>query len=124
MKDSRTLYAQADALQDLLEQTFRFKSRDLAQALRKTGRRLPARHRRQVAAVVEAQALATHPKLAVQVDAKPLMKGLGEVTAYVGALDVEGQRRDRLLNMAALVAFYVLIVLTAFIFFLWWRGYV
>ena len=90
MKDSRTLYAQADALQDLLEQTFRF----------------------------------THPKLAVQVDAKPLMKGLGEVTAYVGALDVEGQRRDRLLNMAALVAFYVLIVLTAFIFFLWWRGYV
>lgn len=124
MKDARPLAQKSDALQALMEEKFRFRSRDLAQALKRTGRRLPRRHRRQVQAVIEARKLEAHPKLAVQIEVAPLIRGMEEVTAYLRALDVAGQRRDRLLNLAALIAFYVLVVLVAFVTWLWWRGYI
>lgn len=124
MKDARPLAVKSAALQALMEEKYRFRSRDLAQALRKAGRRLPRRHRKQVKAVIEARKLEAHPKLAVQIDEKPLIRGMSEVMAYLRALDVAAERRDRMLNLAALIAFYVLVVLVAFVTWLWWRGYV
>ncbi|NNE51649.1 MAG: hypothetical protein HKN30_04525 [Sulfitobacter sp.] len=118
------LDARAERLRALFEEKFRLKSRTLSRALRKAGRRLPRRHRRQVEALLEAQSRAKHPKLAVQIDAASVMKGCDEVAVYLKTLDPEKARRDRLLNLAALIAFYLLAVIIAFVYFLWWRGYV
>jgi hypothetical protein len=39
-------------------------------------------------------------------------------------IDVVQERKDRLLGLAVSIAFNLLVVIVAFVIFLWWRGYV
>ena len=103
---------------------YRMRARTLEKALKRAGRRLPRRHRRQVTALIEARRLAANPRLAVQVDRPAILKGIKEVERHLATIDPARARRERLLDMAALVAFYVLVVLAALVLVLWWRGYV
>lgn len=124
MARSDDLDARAESLRLLFEEKYRLRARTLARGLRKVGRRLPRRHRKQVQALMEAQGLARHPKLALQVDRKRITKGCDEVEGFLQTVDPVVARRNRLLDQAALLAFYILAVLIAFVTWLWWRGYV
>jgi hypothetical protein len=124
MLDQRDLDARAEKLQRLLEEKYRLRSRDLPQALRRAGRRLPRRHRAQAEAFQKARAMAGHPRLAVQVNGDDITRGYAETMAYLKSVDPWAARRDRLLNLAALIAFYILVVLAGFIWWMRARGYV
>lgn len=124
MSHSEDLDARAESLRLLLEEKYRMRARSLRRAVRKAGRRLPRRHRKALEALIEAQKTAQHPKLAVQIDRKQIFRGCDAAEAYLGTVDPELARRNRLLDLAALVAFYLLAVLIAFLTWLWWRGYV
>jgi hypothetical protein len=123
MKVKDDLDARAESLRALLEEKYRLRGRTLEQALRRAGRRLPRRHRRQVAALLAARKRAEHPRLALQMDHGGILKGCEEVRSYLKSVDPVAARRERLLDLGALIGFYILATIGLTIAFLWWRGY-
>ena len=112
------------AVQALLTAKFGVRQAPLSRMMAKVGRRLPRRLHRQAAVISEAQQQAGHPKLARQVDHVRVGQALDELMAHLKAIDLAERRKERLLNMAALIAFYILVTFAAFVTWLWWTGYV
>ena len=98
--------------------------RDLAHALRRAGRRLPAGIRKQGTALARAEFFARNPKMARRLDGAEVQTAFDYVMTHLRAIDVAEERKDRLVRLASSVAFNLLVVFVAFIVFLWWRGYV
>lgn len=124
MLDPKDIAAKSLAIRTQLEAKLGVKSRDLSQAMRRAGRRLPRGVRAQVAVLTQAEARAGHPKLARQLDAAAVQAAFGDVTAHLHSIDAADARKGRILGLAGAVAFNLLLVITAFIIWLWWRGYV
>lgn len=115
---------QADALRGLIAAKHGVKARDLEQAVRRAGRRLPRRVRAQAQVMIEAQKRAGHPKLMRTLDAVAVRGAYDAVRDHLGAIDVADQRWGRFLGLAGLVAFQVIVVAAAFVTWLWWAGHV
>ncbi len=98
--------------------------RDLGHALRRSGRRLPARVRKHGAALAEAEFLARNPKMARRLDGDRVQAAFDEVITHLRGIDRGEERKGQLLGLAGTIAANLLLVVVAFIFFLWWRGYV
>ena len=124
MLDHKDIATKSLAIREQLEAKLGVKSRDLAQALRRAGRRLPRRVRAQGAVLVDAEQRSGHPKLARQVDGHGVAKAYDQMTAHLRAIDVVDARKGRALSLAGVIAFNLLLVIVAFIIWLWWRGYV
>lgn len=124
MKEADDIARRVLALQKQFDAKLGVKSRTLSQALRRAGRRLPRRLRAQGRQLVEAQKRLGNPVLARQLDWVALERAFQDISAHLAAIDVAGRRKDRILDLAALIAFYILVVVVAFVFWLWWRGYV
>ncbi|MCZ4254417.1 hypothetical protein PVW51_05030 [Sulfitobacter sp. PR48] len=123
MLTEKDINAKSQALLRLLQAKLGVRGRDLEQALRRAGRRLPRRVRGQAARLVAAQKMAGHPKLARQLDPREFSQAYADVSAHLAAIDVADRRKGRLIGLAAVVAANLLIVITAFLFWLSWRGY-
>ncbi len=123
MLTEKEINAKSQALLRLLQAKLGVRGRDLEQAMRRAGRRLPHRVRGQAARLVAAQKMAGHPKLARQLDSREFSRAYAEVSAHLAAIDVADRRKGRLIGLAAAVAANLLIVITAFLFWLSWRGY-
>lgn len=108
----------------LLNAKFGVRPAPLAKMIRRTGRRLPKRHRRAARALIAAQGKAAHPKLARQVDLRPLRRGYDDAVAFLNAIDPVERRKLFALRLAGALAFNVIAVAGAFILWLWWTGYV
>ncbi|MDF1726601.1 MAG: hypothetical protein P1U53_02520 [Sulfitobacter sp.] len=124
MAKADDLDARAERLRLLMVEKYRMRARTLEKALKRAGRRLPRRNRRQVRALIDACKLSSNPRLAVQVDRPAILRGIREVERHLATIDPAAALRERMLDMAALVAFYILVVLVAVVLVLWWRGYV
>lgn len=123
MIDRRDMEQKTSALQHLLEERLGVRGRDLPQALRRAGRRLP-RHIRRKAGVVQRSAhLAGHPKVARQISRDEVTRAYAQVTAHLRGIDPAERRKTRLLRLAAAIAFNLIVVSVGFIAYLWWRGY-
>lgn len=123
MLTEKDITAKSQTLLRLLRAKLGVSARDLEQGLRRAGRRLPGRVRAQGARVVAAQKMAGNPKLARQLDPREFSRAYAEVSAHLAAIDVADRRKGRLIGLAAVVAANLLIVITAFLFWLSWRGY-
>jgi len=123
MLTEKEINAKSQALLRLLQAKLGVRGRDLEQAMRRAGRRLPHRVRGQAARLVAAQKMSGHPKLARQLDPREFSRAYAEVSAHLAAIDVADRRKGRLIGLAAVVAANLLIVITAFLFWLSWRGY-
>ena len=120
MLDHKDISAKSLAIRQQLEAKLGVKSRDLSQALRRAGRRLPRRVRAQAAVLVAAEKRVGHPKLARQMDGGAVR----EAYAHVRAIDGADARKGRILGLAGVIAFNLLLIIVAFVIWLWWRGYV
>ncbi|MGJ8616184.1 MAG: hypothetical protein ACSHWS_05030 [Sulfitobacter sp.] len=124
MMDHKDIAAKSLAIRQQLEAKLGVRSRDLSQALRRAGRQLPRQVRAQAEVLVAAEKQAGHPKLARQLDDGAVRTAYTNVTAHLRTIDVADARKGRILGVAAVIAFNLLLVIVAFIVWLWWRGYV
>jgi hypothetical protein len=124
MITEKEITAKTQALQRQIKIKLGVSARDLEQALRRAGRRLPRRVRAQGARLVAAQKLAGHPKLVRQIDAQALTQAYDDVSGHLMAIDLADRRKARILGLAGAIALNLLIVMVAFLVWLWWRGYV
>lgn len=124
METGDSINARAVRIMAGLEQAFGVRARTLNEALRRTGRRLPRRLHKAAGQVTAAQAYGGQPKLMRQVDGATLDRAERDVLDYLGRIDRADRRRGQMLNIAALVAFNVLLVIAAFIVWMWWAGHV
>jgi len=124
MTDMRDIPMKAEAVRALMEERLGVKGRDLGQAVRKGRRMLPRWARKQVAVLVAADRAARSPKTAKQIDRTKVMHAYELITNHLRAINVNAQRRDRLLRLLGVIAFQVLLLAAAFIAYMWWRGFV
>ena len=124
MKESAVLQQKIGEVQDLLHAKFGVRKRALPKMLKRTGRRLPRRLHTRAQVLLKAEPFLAHPKLARQVDWSAVEAAHGALVGHLEKIDVAERRKDRLLKLAALVAFYVIVIVTAFVWWLWWAGYV
>lgn len=122
METGDSINARAARIMAGLEQAFGVRAKDLSAALRRTGRRLPRRLHKAAGQVTAAQAYGGQPKLMRQVDSDALDHAEREVLDYLNRIDRADRRRGRLLNTAGLVAFNLLLVVAAFLVWMWWSG--
>ncbi len=124
MLDHKDIAAKSLAIRQQLEAKLGVKSRDLSQALRRAGRRLPRRVRAYGTVLADAEKLAGNPKLARQIDGGAVGDAYVHLTTHLRTIDVADARKGRILGIIGLIAFNLLLVIVAFIIWLWWRGYV
>jgi hypothetical protein len=113
-----------DSLRTAFAERLGASGRDLAATVRKAGRRLPRRLRPAAATMVEAERMAANPRLARLIDAARIDQAATDLKAWLGTQDAREQRKTRLINMAALIAFNLLVVAGLVVVFLVWRGIV
>ena len=124
MLEHKDITAKSRAIRQELEAKLGVKSRDLQHALRRAGRRLPRKVRAQGAILANAEKYSGHPKLALQLDSAIVSEAYAQLTAHLRAIDVADARKGRILGIVGLIAFNMLVVLVAFVTWMWWRGYV
>jgi hypothetical protein len=118
------LHAKAEALAQLMEDRMGLRGDGFAAKLKRAGRRLPRRIRRDGAVIVEAMALQAHPKLSRQVDEARLDRALTHLDRYLRGIDPWERRKGALLNWLAGIAFSLLVVAALVIAVMRWRGLV
>lgn len=124
MTQAKDIDRQVTQVQDLLTQTFGVKRMPLAKMIGRVGRRLPKRMRARAMLLSDAERLAGHPKLARQIDHRHLAQAHADLVAHLKEIDVADQRKGRLLGIAGVIVFNLLLIAAAFVYWLWWRGYV
>lgn len=124
MMDAKDIARKVEAVQDLLTQKYGIKRAPLEKMLGRAGRRIPKKIQLKTRTLIEAQRLAGHPKLARQMDGAVVAQAHAEVAAHLKAINVSDRRKGRILVLAGVVVFNLLLVVATFIVWLWWRGYV
>ena len=124
MIDPTDMAARNTALTRLFRSQLGVKSRDLGHALGRAGRRLPRKFRKQGALILRTQRLAGNPKLARQINEVEVDQAYAALTSHLQSIDVADVRRGRFLSLAGIIAANFLLVVAAFVAWLWWTGYV
>ena len=106
----------------LLRDRLGLRGSDLGRQLRKAGRRLPRRIRRDGETIVEADRFAAHPKMSRRIDREAVARADDRLTRHLEAIDPREARRTRLINLAALIAAQILLIAIAVLAVLSWRG--
>ena len=102
----------------------RVRGKTLAVQLHKAGRRLPRHVRRDLSYLVEAQKLATHPKLAARVDVRRATLARRNILAHLETVDLAAERWTMVLGVVASIAFAILVTGIILLFVLVQRGFV
>lgn len=113
-----------EALRVLFHTKLGVRSRDLAQAFKRAGRRLPKHLREQGKVLAEAETYVAHPKLAKRVDPVAVGKAFQAVTGHLKTIDAADRRKGFWLSLAGSVVFNLLAISVMFVLFLLWRGYI
>lgn len=124
MLDQKDVETKVRVIRRELQARMGVQGRDLDHALRRAGRRLPARIRKQGGTLAQAAFFARNPKMARRLDGDAVQQAYDQVMSHLEGIDPARDRIDRLLSIAGTVAFNLLVVAVAFVVFLWWRGYV
>lgn len=119
-----TITQMADRVSSLLEERLGTRGRGLDEKLRRAGRRLPRRVRAAATALSDAALMAQNPKLLVRVDEGEVAQNYDICLRHLAALNRGERRKGLILNVAASIAFSLLVVAAGVLGFLVWRGYV
>ena len=109
-------------LVELMEKHLGTRGPTLERALRRAGRRLPRGLRDKGQLLVEAERMAEHPRLMQRVDAAAVDAAFRDLSDHLRTIDRAEARKTRTLNIAAALAFNLLLVVALLIAFLRWRG--
>jgi hypothetical protein len=107
-----------------LEASLRVRGMNLAVQIRKAGRRLPRRVRRDARFLADASVLAQNPKLARMVDMGQAARAHRNVLAYLETVDLSAARTTMALGIAASIAFALIVTAVLVVFVLVQRGFV
>ena len=119
-----TVQQMADRVDQLLEERLRLKGGTLEDKLRRAGRRLPRPVRDAGAALATAVTMMQSPKLMRQVDDETVAVAYDICVRHLTKVNASDARKGLILNMAASIAFSLLVVAVLLIGFLYWRGFV
>jgi hypothetical protein len=97
---------------------------NLRDQVRRAGRRLPRRARRDAELLVRAETMARHPRFARLVDPREVSRAERRLSHRLRAIDPRAQRRAQRLDRLAAVGLYVLVTFGLVVTLLWWRGLV
>lgn len=110
-------------LQTLMEKHLKLAGEFTAQAAR-ARRHLPQSMRRRLERLVEALERMDHPKLALTLDEAGLVRDAKAIQHHLKTVNLADRRKGRLLDIAATVAFAVIILIALLVLVLRWRGFV
>jgi hypothetical protein len=113
----------ADRVAALMEERLRVRGTGLAEKLRKGGRALPRKVRAAAAVLAQAAEMARNPKLLMQIDEEKVAEAYDLCVRYLGALNAWDRRKGLMLNIAASIAFGLLLLGGAVVAVLVWRGF-
>jgi hypothetical protein len=116
------LAATLDTLRRSLAERLDLGSGDIATLLRRAGRSLPRRLRPAAAMLAEADYLAADPRLSRRIDPASVTAAARDMGAWLATQDPRERRRTRAINLAALIAFRLLVTAALVIGVLVWRG--
>ena len=114
----------ADKVADLMEARLRVRGVGLAVKLRRGGRLLPRRVRREAEVLLRASEQAQVPKLRVQLDRSRIEAAFAACTSYLMPLGGAARRRALFLDIFETVGMAVFFFLTGIVVFLIWQGLV
>ena len=124
MQESEQIAEKLKALRDLFRAHMGIKAPTMAKVARRARRQLPQVLRAKVAMLVEAETMASNPKLARRLDRAALDSAYHELADYLESLDLADQRLGRFVNMIAGILLNLLILSGVLVAFLWWKGLV
>lgn len=114
----------AEELSLLMARQLRLKGGRLADVAARAGGKLPRNLHAEVQAILEAEALAGHPKLSYRVDQKRVRAADRKLRYFLGKQDPKAERRAEILDRLAGIVF-ILFAATLGVFFLAvWQGYI
>ena len=119
-----TVQQMASRVEALLEERLRLKGGTLADKLRRAGRRLPRRVRDAGAALATAVTMMQSPKLMHQVNDETVALAYDICVRHLTTINPAAARQGLILNMAASIAFSLLVVAVLLVAVLYWRGFV
>lgn len=117
-----TIQQMADRVAALMEQKLRVGGKGLAVKVRKAGRRLPKQVRIAAEALVQATEMAQSARLMHQIDDELVAEAYDICVRHLGGVDVADRRKGVMVNMAASIAFSLLVVAVLVVVVVWWRG--
>ena len=117
-----TVQQMADRVSGLLEERLRVRGATLEARLRAAGRRLPRKVREAGQALGVAGAVIQNPKLMHQVDDETVAVAYDICVRHLSGVNPSAAGRGLLLDMAARIAFALLVVGVLFVAFVYWRG--
>ncbi len=119
-----TVQQMAARVDQLLEERLRLKGGTLEDKLRRAGRRLPRAVRDAGAALATAATMMQSAKLMHQVDDETVAVAYDTCVRHLTKVNPAEVRKGLILNMAASIAFSLLVVGVLFVAVLYWRGFV
>ena len=112
----------AERVSQLLGTRYRV-SGDLAGRTAKVRRMMPRKVHAALEVLIAAEEMAQNPKLAPQIDMEEVASAYDRAMHYLSRLGRGERRRNMALNIAASIAFSLLVVGVGLVVVLRWRGY-
>ena len=119
-----TVQQLADRVAVLVEERLRVRGDTLEAKLNRAGRRLPRKVRDAGAVLVQATQMIRNPKLMHLVDDEAVALAYDTCLRHLNTVDPVEARKGLILDIAARIAFAILVVAVLFVAVLYWRGMV
>ncbi|GGE15458.1 hypothetical protein SAMN05421774_104281 [Gemmobacter megaterium] len=118
-----TVQQMADRVAMLMEQRLKVGGADLSAKLKRGGRKLPRKIRREAEYLAGVAELAQHPRVQMMLDDARTAQAYDACVRYLNPLGAGDRLAGRLLGIAGSIAFALLVVGGGLIGVLVWRGY-
>lgn len=118
-----TVQQMADRVAMLMEQRLKVGGADLSAKLKRGGRKLPRKIRREAEYLAGVAELAQHPRVQMMLDDARTAQAYDACVRYLNPLGAGDRLVGRLLGIAGSIAFALLVVCGGLIAVLVWRGY-
>lgn len=113
-----------EEVRTLIEARLRIRGRTLEQQLKRAGRLLPSAMQREGRYLAQAATFMDHPKLRLMIDEAMVDTAHRRLVEHLKSIDPAERRKTRLLGIAGVISFNLIVVSGALIGWLVWRGYV
>ncbi|WP_323042626.1 hypothetical protein [Gemmobacter sp.] len=117
-----TVQQMADRVAALMEQRLKIGGTGLSAKLKRGGRRLPRKVRREAEYLAGVSELALHPKVQMMLDDARIAQAYDTCVRYLSPLGARDRALDRVLGIAGSIAFAILVVGGGLIAVMVWRG--